>query len=46
MNKGNNDPKENFINTIMSMSKDDIEEFISTKGKPRKPIIHAIIVRK
>jgi hypothetical protein len=46
MNTKNNDSKTKFIDELMKMSKDDIEELISSKGKPRKLIKPAFIVRK
>lgn len=46
MSKDNNDSKTKFIKDIMSMSRDEIEDFIASKGKPRKLIRPAIIVRK
>lgn len=44
----NNDSntKQNFIDEITKYTKEDIEELISSKGKPRKLIRPAFIVRK
>ena len=42
----NNDPKKKFIEELMSMSKEDIEEMISSKGKPPKLFRPALIVQK
>ena len=41
-----NDSKQSFLKELTSMTKEDIEKMISSKGKPPKPIRPAFIGRK
>lgn len=46
MKSKNNDSKKDFIEKLMSMTREDIEHLISFNGKPAKLITPAYILRK